>query len=54
MLLGILAIAPLHALDKFEFPELKDFTPNTYHPDGSTVEGGYGCFGSVAVSVYEL
>ena len=28
--------------------------PNTYHPDGSTVRGGYGCFGSVAVSIIEL
>ncbi len=27
------------------------FIPNTYHPDGSTVTGGYGCFGSVAVSI---
>lgn len=30
------------------------FIPNTYHPDASTVEGGYGCFGSVAVSDYPL
>ncbi len=30
------------------------FIPNTYHPDGSTVSGGYGCFGSVALSVYQL
>ena len=30
------------------------FIPNTYHPDGSTVEGGYGCFGSVAVTSLEL
>ncbi|MBT4130375.1 MAG: hypothetical protein HOE44_06580 [Candidatus Marinimicrobia bacterium] len=30
------------------------FIPNTYHPDGSTVEGGYGCFGSVAVTIIEL
>ncbi len=30
------------------------FIPNTYHPDGSTVTGGYGCFGSVAVSYYPL
>jgi len=30
------------------------FIPNTYHPDGSTVEGGYGCFGAVAVSRYDL
>ena len=30
------------------------FIPNTYHPDGSTVTGGYGCFGSVAISIYEL
>ena len=30
------------------------FIPNTYHADASTVEGGYGCFGSVAVNVIEL
>jgi len=30
------------------------FIPNTYHPDGSTVEGGYGCFGSIAISIIEL
>lgn len=30
------------------------FIPNTYHPDASTVEGGYGCFGSVSVSEYDL
>ncbi len=30
------------------------FIPNTYHPDGSTVDGGYGCFGSVSISTYEL
>jgi len=30
------------------------FIPNTYHPDGSTVAGGYGCFGSVAITVVEL
>jgi len=30
------------------------FIPNTYHADASTVEGGYGCFGSVAVSLYEF
>ncbi|NQV41374.1 MAG: DUF4249 family protein [Candidatus Marinimicrobia bacterium] len=30
------------------------FIPNTYHPDGSTVEGGYGCFGSVSVTSLEL
>jgi len=30
------------------------FIPNTYHPDGSTVRGGYGCFGSIAVAVVEL
>ncbi len=30
------------------------FIPNTYHPDGSTVSGGYGCFGSVALTTYQL
>jgi len=30
------------------------FIPNTYHPDGSTVHGGYGCFGSVAITLLEL
>ncbi len=30
------------------------FIPNTYHPDGSTVSGGYGCFGSVAISWVDL
>ena len=30
------------------------FIPNTYHPDGSTVAGGYGCFGSVSVTEFEL
>lgn len=30
------------------------FLPNTYHADPSTVEGGFGCFGSVAVEVIEL
>ena len=30
------------------------FIPNTYHPDGSTVDGGYGCFGSVSVTLVEL
>ena len=30
------------------------FIPNTYHPDGSTVEGGYGCFGSVSITSVEL
>ena len=30
------------------------FIPNTYHADGSTVDGGYGCFGSVAITIYEL
>ena len=30
------------------------FIPNTYHQDGSTVEGGYGCFGSVAVTLIDL
>ncbi|MCF7824070.1 MAG: DUF4249 domain-containing protein [Candidatus Marinimicrobia bacterium] len=30
------------------------FLPNTYHPDGSTVTGGYGCFGSVSITTYEL
>lgn len=30
------------------------FIPNTYHLDGSTVSGGYGCFGSVAVTTYAL
>jgi len=30
------------------------FIPNTYHSDASTVSGGYGCFGSVAVSIIEL
>ena len=30
------------------------FIPNTYHPDGSTVDGGYGCFGSVAVTIIGL
>ncbi len=30
------------------------FIPNTYHPDGSTVTNGYGCFGSVAVAMIEL
>jgi hypothetical protein len=30
------------------------FIPNTYHPDGSTVSGGYGCFGSVAVAIVDL
>lgn len=30
------------------------FIPNTYHPDGSTVDGGYGCFGSVAIVTIEL
>ena len=28
--------------------------PNTYHDDGSTVGGGYGCFGSVAVQTFSL
>lgn len=30
------------------------FLPNTYHQDGTTVEGGYGCFGSVAIKMYPL
>ncbi len=30
------------------------FIPNTFHEDGSTVEGGFGCFGSVSVSYIEL
>ena len=30
------------------------FIPNTYHTDGSTVDGGYGCFGSVTVKTYDL
>ena len=30
------------------------FIPNTYHPDGSTVSGGYGCFGSVAITIIPL
>ncbi|NQT63908.1 MAG: DUF4249 family protein [Candidatus Marinimicrobia bacterium] len=30
------------------------FIPNTYHPDGSTVSGGYGCFGSVAITIIGL
>ena len=30
------------------------FIPNTYHPDGSTVSGGYGCFGSVSIAVIDL
>ncbi|MCF7826709.1 MAG: DUF4249 family protein [Candidatus Marinimicrobia bacterium] len=30
------------------------FIPNTYHPDGSTVDGGYGCFGSVAITLINL
>ncbi|NQV15641.1 DUF4249 family protein [bacterium] len=30
------------------------FIPNTYHPDGSTVTGGYGCFGSVAITLNTL
>jgi len=30
------------------------FIPNTYHQDGSTVSGGYGCFGSVAITMIEL
>lgn len=30
------------------------FIPNTYHLDGSTVSGGYGCFGSVAITTYAL
>ena len=30
------------------------FIPNTYHPEGSTVTGGYGCFGSVSVSFIVL
>lgn len=30
------------------------FIPNTFHPDGSTVTGGYGCFGSVSVSFIVL
>ncbi len=30
------------------------FLPNTYHADGSTVTGGYGCFGSVAITYIEL
>jgi len=30
------------------------FLPNTYHPDGSTVDGGYGCFGSVAITLINL
>jgi hypothetical protein len=28
--------------------------PNTYHDHGSTVAGGFGCFGSVAVNTYTL
>jgi hypothetical protein len=30
------------------------FLPNTYHSDGSTVTGGYGCFGSVSISTFEI
>ena len=30
------------------------FIPNTYHPDGSTVDGGYGCFGSVSIATFPL
>lgn len=30
------------------------FIPNTYHPDASTVSGGYGCFGSLSVVFVEL
>ncbi len=30
------------------------FIPNTFHPDGSTVSGGYGCFGSVSIALVEL
>ncbi|NQV30718.1 MAG: hypothetical protein HQ508_07520 [Candidatus Marinimicrobia bacterium] len=30
------------------------FIPNTYHPDGSTVSGGYGCFGSVSIMILPL
>ncbi|NQV30827.1 MAG: hypothetical protein HQ508_08065 [Candidatus Marinimicrobia bacterium] len=30
------------------------FIPNTYHPDGSTVSGGYGCFGSVSIMIHPL
>jgi len=28
--------------------------PNTYHEDPSTVTGGFGCFGSLAVTILEL
>lgn len=30
------------------------FIPNTYHKDESTVENGFGCFGSVAVTTIDL
>lgn len=30
------------------------FIPNTYHPDASTVEGGYGCFGSLSVTTIQF
>jgi len=30
------------------------FIPNTYHKDESTVNNGYGCFGSVAVTTVRL
>ncbi len=30
------------------------FIPNTFHEDGSTVTGGFGCLGSVAVTTIKL
>lgn len=30
------------------------FMPNTYHPDVSTVDGGYGCFGSLSVTTIQF